>query len=179
MIKERHLVLDVESVGLHGEGFAVGYVVIDRAGNELESGYAACDPSTASGTQDDFQWIESNVIPHLPLATHDIPRGVRDYFWRVWESWRDEVTLWADCAWPVEANFLSACIKDDALNRGFDGPYPLSEIAVVLMLAGLDPLDIFDRLDTEKPAHHPTKDARQSARLLMTHLGGLYGDGQV
>src|SRR4051794_14723892 len=31
------VVLDVESVGLHGEGYAAGWVVVDAAGKELEA----------------------------------------------------------------------------------------------------------------------------------------------
>ena len=38
---------DVESVGLHGTGFAVGYVVLDKNGNEVESGCFCCPLTSA------------------------------------------------------------------------------------------------------------------------------------
>lgn len=34
-----YMVFDVESIGLHGEGFAVGYVVVDRNGERLDKIY--------------------------------------------------------------------------------------------------------------------------------------------
>jgi hypothetical protein len=46
---ERLFVFDVESIGLHGEGYAAAYVVMDKQGRELESGLFAGDPSTAMG----------------------------------------------------------------------------------------------------------------------------------
>lgn len=42
------MVFDVESIGLHGEGFAVGYVVLQDC-REVECGMFACDPSKAAG----------------------------------------------------------------------------------------------------------------------------------
>lgn len=172
----KHFIIDVESIGLHGEGFAFGYVVLEPDGTELEFGYAACPPINASGTELDRRWVDENAVPFLPTPTHETPRGVRDYFWSTWSRLRDgDVLLWADCAWPVEANFISACIRDDLEYRNWLGPYPLNEISTVLRLAGLDPIGIFDRLENEKPAHHPTNDARQSGRLLMENLEKLNG----
>lgn len=177
--KRLHFVFDVESIGLHGEGFAVGYVVVANDGTEIESGYAACPSSTAHGDEVDRLWIKDNVLPHLKLPSHDDPAGVRDYFWRAWMSWRPEALMWADCGWPVEANFLSACVNDDPENRTWEGPYPLSEISTVLATNGLDPLTTYPRLETEEPAHNPLSDARQSARLLIENLGGQYGEREV
>jgi len=41
---QNFMVFDVESVGLHGEGFAVGYVVVNGDGETLEEGLYICDP---------------------------------------------------------------------------------------------------------------------------------------
>mgnify|MGYP003529634433 CR=1 len=72
-----------------------------------------------------------------------------------------------ECGWPVEASFLSACIRDDAF-RNWDGPYPMREIASIMLAAGMDPMATYEREESEKPAHEPLADARQSARLLAT-----------
>lgn len=174
------LVFDVESVGLHGEGYAVGYVVVGASGVELESGRFACMPSRCGGTASGREWIGKNVPPIR--LTHDEPYQVRDAFWGVWQEWKGKgAILAADCPWPVEARFLAACVDDTRpvlrgvvmaeSTREWDGPYPLIDVASVRLAAGLDPLGSEHRLPAEMPAHDPLADARQSARLLVEALG--------
>ncbi len=42
-----YMVFDCESIGLHGESFAVGFVVLDADGNRHDCGAYACPPSAA------------------------------------------------------------------------------------------------------------------------------------
>ena len=164
-----YFVLDVESVGLHGEGFAVGYVVVDSQGSELASGRFACGPEHASGTDEDRAWIEANVPP-IP-ATHDTPAEVRERFWEAWATWKKlGAVMVADCGWPVEARFLAACVDDYPAARTWEGPYPLHDLASVALVVGDDPLAERHRRPNELPAHDPLADARQSARLLLEML---------
>jgi hypothetical protein len=74
------------------------------------------------------------------------------------------------CAWPVEARFLAACVDDNPMTHEWSGPYPLHDLASVLMAAGRDPLAKNERLPGELPEHDPLADARQSARLLLAAL---------
>lgn len=171
MLPDLFMVFDVESVGLHGEGFAVGYVVVTADGKELESGRHACLPSKARGYSEGHAWVADNV-PSIPPTNH-APLGVRIRFWGDWLKWRQKgAVLVADCAWPVEARFLIACVEDDAATREWDGPYPLHELASFLVAAGMDPMAQYDRLPNE-PKHDPLGDARQSARLLRLALKRL------
>jgi hypothetical protein len=165
----RYMVFDVESVGLHGEGFAVGWVVINPAGIELSSGCIACLPSCAFGYEEGLNWVEANVsIPDDAVRVIN-SRAVRDAFWKVWMHEKLQgAVLVAECAWPVEARFLIACVEDDLENRTWDGPYPLHDVATHLMARGLDPMAPYPRLENELPAHNPLADARQSARLFLT-----------
>ena len=180
------MVFDVESIGLHGEGFAVGYVVIDRGGTVLEERTYACDPDTAAGLPKDRRWVDANV-PKLahPEASHpaSTPTDVRAEFWNRWLHWKAQgAALVADCCWPVEARFLAACVDDCRPVRDWGGPYPLHDLASVLLAVGRDPLATNDRLPSELPAHHPLNDARQSARLLLDALAvapGVREDGSV
>jgi hypothetical protein len=184
----RSLVFDVESVGLHGEGFAVGWVVIED-GEVAEENWCACSPDKAMGSPEGRKWVTQHV-PQTTLKpdrhhSKASPRQVRDAFWAVWERERDKgSTIWADCAWPVESRFLIACIEDARLKhktmivsanlpgtkRCWDGPYPLHEISTIRRAAGLSGGEIsshLSRQDDELPAHHPLTDAKQSARLLL------------
>lgn len=180
---ELFMVFDVESVGLHGEGFAAAYVVVDRQGNEKDSGFFRCDPRKAIGTADSLDWVTLNVLPTFDAGLcstysdglgSQSTRQVRDRFWARWLAWKSYgAALAADCLWPVEARFLADCVADERHEREWQGPYPFIDVASVRLAAGLDPLGTEERLDREKPAHNPLADARQSARLLIEALDQL------
>jgi hypothetical protein len=155
----QYLVFDVESVGLHGDAFAVGMVLIDaHDGREIKCGMVWSNPdNVAQGSVGDREWITAN-IPELEHQRRVLnARMVRDFFWAAW--------LVADCPWPVEARFLTACIADAPTERAWNGPYPLIDVASVRLAAGLDPLGTTERFPAELPMHNPLADARQSARL--------------
>lgn len=179
MQPEINFVFDVESIGLHGEAFAVGWCVKGGLGQELDAGFESINPSCAKGSDSDRLWVADNVLPHLPpqtvlqdpysgpLTCTDLQESLRSRFWVAWMIWKERgATLWAECAWPVEARFLAACVDDNLEDRAWSGPYPLHEIATVLKMAGMDPLKNYPRAASETPKHHPTADARQSASLL-------------
>lgn len=162
-------VLDVESIGLHGSAFAVGWVVIDTSTfTEVAHGLFASPRDYAAGFHEDREWVNANV-PEIP-PTHQSARHMRTQFWGEWCQWKDRgAWMVADCPWPVEARFLAECISDDRLHirRHTEGPYPLLDVASVLFALGRDPLATYNRLENELPTHNPLADARQSARLLI------------
>jgi hypothetical protein len=173
------LVFDVESVGLHGDAFAFGYVVLDTAtGAELDSGLVQMDPGRAPlGLPDDRAWVAEHVMPALGArwgaqgGVAETAAHLRGRFWAVWDTWRAHgAWVAADCPWPVEARFLSQCVADHPHQRAGHGPYPLIDVASVRLAAGLDPLGTDERRPDEQPAHNPLADARQSARLLREAL---------
>ncbi len=164
-------VFDVESIGLHGEGFAVGYQVVDAKGVQFARRRYACPPEAAAGGADGRIWVAQNCPPIEP--SFQTPREVRDAFWHDWLIWKQHgAVLVADCQWPVEARFLIACIDDAPDERGWSGPYPMHELASFMVAAGLDPMATYDRDETEVQ-HDPLGDARQSARLLVMALDRL------
>jgi hypothetical protein len=165
-----YMVFDVESIGLHGEGFAVGYVVVNKAGDVFCSARYACHPSMAQGDDEGRAWVAENCP--LSLADCDEPSLVRFRFWQDWLTWKERgAVLVADCAWPVEARFLIGCVDDDA-TRTWEGPYPLHELASFMVAAGMDPMAENPRLPDE-PQHDPLGDARHSARRLLRALASL------
>lgn len=164
-----YMVFDVESVGLYGEGFAVGYLVVDAEGSVHETALYACSPSLAAGTREGHEWVRDNVPELTP--THTAPWLVRARFWKDWLHWQEKgALLVADCAYPVEAGFLRDCVNDDPVNRTWRGPYPLHDVATMMLGKGRDPVTTTDRLPDEMPLHNPLCDARQSARLWLAAL---------
>ena len=159
------MVIDVESVGLHGEAFAVGIVIIQNGFTTYEACYA-CPSVEAVGVPEDRLWVEKNCLGIVVNCSN--PKEVRDKFWKDWLNWKAQgAFLVADCAWPVEGRFLARCVMDDHCARNWLGPYPLHDVASMMMALGKDPLAKYPRLPNEVPEHNPLNDARQSARLLM------------
>lgn len=189
-LPSRWMVFDVESVGLHGEGFAVGAVILDaEAGASLGEHYFYCGPEKASGHDEGRLWVAENV-PEPDWGRYE-RAGVKGYnchstedlrskFWSIWLLTRQQGgALAADCAWPVEARFLAACIDDQPKEREWQGPYPLHDIASMRLAAGFDPLATEGRFAIERPAHDPLCDARQSARLLFEAIVRLQSTGRT
>jgi len=167
-----YFVFDVESIGLHGEGFAVaGGVYLENGAAQWEFCFAS-PTDQAEGEDSDRHWVKDNVP--MMEETHRSLRKMRDAFWGEWvRAKKDGAIMAAECPWPVEAGFLSQCIADDVDARKWDGPYPFMEIASFLAAAGMDPMATYPRTPSEQPAHHPLKDARQSARLLSEALARI------
>lgn len=174
----RFFIFDVESIGLHGEGFAVACGVYNGLGAAIEGTEMvfACPPGSASSFTplrdlEDRDWIHQNVP--LITPTHVDPLEVRNAFWKYWKRMQKEYNagMFAECAWPVEANFLNRCVSDNPSERVFRGPYPLHEIATIMFAAGMDPMETYERVPCELPAHNPLGDIRLSARLLADAIG--------
>ena len=139
-------VFDVESIGLHGEGFAVGYVLKDRSGITIREDWFHCDSgraASAGGALDpqDRDWVATNIPTLSPTSRLTSPKSVRDAFWAQWMRAKADfpgVVMASECIWPVDTAFLTACVMDDVDSRKWEGPHPLLDIATVMMMAVSD-----------------------------------------
>mgnify|MGYP000680391022 CR=1 FL=1 len=96
-------VFDVESNGLYGPGFAVGWVLMDH-GNTVSTGFLRC-PVDAEISP----WVVENVIPYLEPENCKSSLDLRHKFWDAWMAAKAlGATAWADCAFPVEVDALPA-----------------------------------------------------------------------
>ena len=163
-------IIDVESIGLHGEGFAVAGGVYINGKPENEFCFS-CPPDEAKGDLDDRDWVHKNISDMV--TTNVNPHGVRASFWQEWEEAKIEfpnIVMAGECIWPVETNFISACIRQNMAFRKWKGPYPFYDISSIMLKAGMDPMKNYTRNENELPYHDPLADVRLSARLLMTAL---------
>lgn len=183
--------VDVESVGLHGEGFAAGWAIYNTAAPERGvSLHCISAPMPVCKDKETATWLAEHLpldrygrivaLPHLhsyQQVKH--PQEVRQFFWSAWLAIRHEgagrtdidARMLSDCGWPVEANFLSACVSDAPAGRSWQGPYPLLDLGSIIVAKGGDPLEVFARTDSELPEHHPTADALQSLRIYCEAMG--------
>jgi hypothetical protein len=159
--------IDVESLGLHGPGFAVGYCWADFAGRIYEEGIWAVRPDSLR--VDDIEgakWVAENVkIESTDYNCTDLC-VVYDKFWRYWLKIHKTTLMFADVPWPVEARFLNACVDVWPAGHNWEGPYPLLDSCAFRLAHGHRAMGKEHRLEDELPEHNPLADARQSLRLL-------------
>lgn len=184
-------VIDVESIGLYGDPFAVGWNIItpmpknenDKAMHQYggfdfkENGYFAINRKNPKliGSEEDRKWINENIqeIPTNMFSLDDLLES----FWNVWIAAKNTypgIVMAADCMYPVESNFLAKCATNKNINeRKWEAPYPLLEISTIMLTVGMNPMENYERLPNELPKHNPLADAMQSSRLLIEAIGRL------
>lgn len=165
----KFLVFDVESAGLLGEGFAVGYAIVDDvSGSTRESDWKSAGIESVPCQPEDRTWMCNNLPPEVlfPEGAHHLSLFGLKQWWKGVVERNPDCCPASDCAYPVEANWLRVC----GLN-----PYPLHEVATLLLAAGRDPVGTYNRLPYELPKHHPMHDARQSGRVLLECLAKIRG----
>lgn len=187
---------DVESVGLYGMPFAYGWCVVDETGVEharelrwfrdeyldpeltgtdIYEGVVQTIDGTFAVSKNDVDWVRANVLPHLPdesavESTHELLY----LFWEEWISCKDQfkpLYMVTDCPFPVETRFLHEVMRQNTYGQVHDlmslSPYPIIDVASVLLAHGKDPMATYERKASEQPAHNPLCDARQSVRLML------------
>lgn len=165
-------VVDVESFGLHGEAFRVAWVLIGaNTGMLISEGALHCQlEAVAEAGFVGGMRLEDIPTPHPISVECSSPREIRGLFWTAWLAAKDQgnTAMLADVPWPVESRFLARCVDDRPEARKFEGPYPLYDLASIMLGRGMDPLADHARLESE-PKHCPLGDARHTARLLLAH----------
>lgn len=166
LTNKKFFVFDVETNGLYGEAFAVGAVVYEN-GQEI-----ARFSGIAEANSIDNPWVIENVLPHLgELKNFDSKLEMRNAFWDFWKQHKDGAFCFADVGSPVESNFFRKCIEDDLGGRQWDGPYPLHEVASVLLTKGIDPdVSRTEFTGYEGTPHNPVYDSIASYKTLIKAL---------
>lgn len=163
-MKKNILVFDVESRSLHGKAFAVGAIVIDREGNEIDR----FELLSKEGKLQASDWVKQNVIPSLEnMPTCETDRQLRELFYSFYTKHKD-CEIWSDVNFPVETNFLSEIVNDDINAREFKMPYPLNDIST---LVDIDINRAKEYVGTvELKEHNPLHDSIASAYLLLKKI---------
>lgn len=155
---------DVESIGLQGQGFAVGGVLVNKSTRVVEDRFCyAVNSELAAGPLEGRRWITANCPP-IPVTHHKLSDMYAAFIEKLDEAMALGADILTDCGWPVEANFLTACLGLSP------GPYPLLDLSSILLAKGFNPIGTYGRLPEELPNHHPTCDAQQTARLYLDHM---------
>ena len=158
------LLFDVESTSLHGTGFAVGAIVVNRAGTELDR----FELLSKEGAEKANEWVKQNVIPNLSdMPTCETDRELRDDFFNFYLKHKETAEVWSDVNFPVETNFLHAIVKDAPTEREWSMPYPLFD-ASTLVDVSIDRCAECGIAGLRK--HNPLDDSRASVYFLLKSL---------
>ncbi|HSX48372.1 MAG TPA: hypothetical protein VLF41_02635 [Candidatus Nanoarchaeia archaeon] len=147
------LSVDVECNGLHGKAFAVGAVLIDMTGKIIDEFQARCP---IEGEVD--PWVQKHVIPPLKdfNQTHRDARTMRDAFWQWYKAAKEQADyVMFDNGYPVEDRFFIDCQDDDIDERYWDHPFPVLELASLLIQVGIKPLAVRYRLVEDEIVGQP------------------------
>lgn len=163
-MKENVLVFDVESISLHGEGFAVGAVVANKKTSVIIDRFELLSEEGEGKAND---WVKENIIPHLlSMNTCQTNLQLRDQFYAFYMKWKDSCDIYSDVNFPVETNFLSAIVADNPQEREWNMPYPLLDVADIVDIS----IDRLQECGKNLIKHHPAHDAEASAICLLKRL---------
>ncbi len=169
-----YFVFDVESIGLYGEGFAVGFVVVDLEGNVQSVGFHGTDPANADGAPTDRSWVSEHVLPAVRhrQMTCENPSEVRSRFFDdMRKALRAGAQLWGDAVYPVESTFLRLTLEERLGGKLDAASSPvLRDVAPVALLLGIE--DAPSRVP-----HDPVEDARASAATLLCAVSAIRAMG--
>lgn len=158
--------LDAEVDGLYGPAFAVAAVVRED-GREVARFVGRAPDSLVTN-----EWVRDNVLPALAGmdVTHSSSEELEEAFWAFWLAQRDGATVIAHCGTPVEAGLFRRCVERDRASRQWNGPFPLHELASLLLAVGENPTSADEYVRTHGltvpfagVAHHPMYDAAVAA----------------
>jgi len=130
---------DAETNGLWGEAFAIGALVYDENGVEVARFVGRCPIEGEVN-----EWVEANVLPQvagLPVTHRDYESLLADFSKFYLEYRKKEADFIVHIGVPVEAKLLLD-MRQRGLIGDWDGPYPLLDLAGMLLQAGEDPASV-------------------------------------
>lgn len=164
-MKNNILLFDVESTSLHGTGFAVGAIVVNRGGTEIDR----FELLSREGAAKANEWVKQNVIPNLAdMPTCETDKELRNAFFNFYLKHKETAEVWSDVNFPVETNFLHAIVNDAPTEREWSMPYPLLDVSTLVDVS----IDRCSECGIEElRKHNPLDDSRASVYFLLKSLG--------
>ena len=136
MIKKHIFFVDAETDGLYGPFLSVAAIVTDGSAIK-DRFYAALEVKI---DQIESSWVRENVFAHLKNAElyFKSENEMLEAFWDFWIKHRSTAEAIAYVPFPVESRLFERCVRLDVHNREFFGPFPLYDLASVIVSRGFD-----------------------------------------
>lgn len=163
-MKKNIFLFDVESTSLHGTAFAVGAVVVNIDGLEIDR----FELLSKEGAEKANDWVKENVIPNLlDMPTCKTDKQLRNDFFIFYLKHRETAEIWSDVNFPVETNFLHSIVNDFPNEREWIMPYPLFDVST-LVDVNIDRLSECGIKGLRK--HNPLDDSISSVYTLLKYI---------
>lgn len=167
----KRFILDAETDGLYGALLTLAVLVTDEDGQVAETFYGGI-PEAIAQVKD--PWVIENVLPIIgDIETIASESLLLEKAWQMWERFGGEARCYVDVPHPIESRLLGQMVMAQPAERALKGPFPLIDLASLLLGAGLDPLVNRQRLvgEVEGPLHNALYDVYLSNKVL-TYLKG-------
>jgi hypothetical protein len=147
---------DVESTNLYGTGFAVGAIVVDGKGKELNR----FELLSTESLNECCDFVKERVLLYLEgMPSVKTNKELRTKFYDWYMGHKDNCIVMSDVNYPVETNFLADVVKDNLEERQWSMPYPLYDMANFVSM-DMDKTEIYQRgLNVSLRKHNPLDDA--------------------
>lgn len=165
-MKNKLVFVDAETDGLYGSFLTVGLAAMDMEGNIIERAYYGIRRENLRVTD---VWTRENVLPVLgDYEACENEDELLEKAWTFWMRYQQEAYAVADVVSPVEARLFMQCVQKNETMRKWQAPFPLLDLASMLMAAGYDPLIDRNRLLGRTAAsekHNALYDALTAAEI--------------
>jgi hypothetical protein len=162
---------DAETNGLYGQAFMLAAIVTTAEG--LVAQFLARCPIEGEVNS----WVAENVLLNVTdvAVTHESYSSMLEAFYAFYMENKGADVI-AHMPYPVEAKVLRDMVEVDLEARGWNGPYPLIDVAGILKAKNLDPtsVDTYNKnngliIPFSGVTHHPLYDS-WAAEVAYRHL---------
>ncbi len=129
---------DAETNGLWGQAFAIGALVYDEQGNEIERFVGRLPDAEVTDA-----WVKENVLPKIGdiPVTHDNYDALLAAFAEFYKANKASADVVVHMGFIVEVKILRD-LHERGLIGDWDAPYPLYDVSGNLQAAGADPTSV-------------------------------------
>lgn len=166
-----YFIFDCETNGLYGETLSICAMVYDESLSVCRKTFYGAWKIAEDKISNDF--VRTQVYPYLDSADmfFNSEQELLQHFWQFWKSNREDCRCIADVPVPVEANVFRKCVAMDEQSRWNDAPFPLIDLASILMANNIDPLADRNTLAQSTLTRHNAKnDVLLTVKILRRYL---------
>lgn len=159
-------IMDAETDGLYGKILTIAVLVAKNSGEVVEYFYGGI-PNNITNVSN--VWVKENVIPILgEYEVFEEETEILNKVWHLWEKYQEKARCFVDILYPVESHLLWRMVKLELNTREYLGPFPIIDIAGLLLAMGKDPNTDRQALlgETSGMLHNALFDVQLSNRLL-------------
>ena len=155
---------DTETNGLYGQAFAIGAIVTEN-GKEVARYTGRCPIEEKI-----VPWVKQNVLPKIRGIKENLAsyKDLLNDFYRFYVNNKEAADIITHISYPVETKVMRDMIELNLKERAQNSPFPLIDVAGVLIAKGEDPKSAEDYI--EKNGLYVPSEGLSTHNPFMTQL---------